>query len=69
MAVWTNTRCTGHWPVGFAAVVVAHTSLQATELLNAQLVAQGLAASATPDQFVRIDEQEPGAIILVNGEY
>ena len=69
MEVWTNTSCAGHYPVGFAAVVVAETKDRAAELLNDTKEKQGLSRDAEAKDFLRIPVHREYADILVNGDY
>ena len=64
-----NTEFEGHYPVGTAAVVVADTAAQASEMLNSALVAQGLEPTATPEQFVKLPTNSPKVVILSDGDY
>lgn len=63
--VYTNTKFKGHFPVGTAAVAVAATAQEAANLLNAQLEAQGLAATATADQFEAFNTKVPGCFMWI----
>jgi len=69
MNVWTNTKFHGHYPVGTAAVVVAANEQLAAAVLNQKLLAHGLAASATPEQFERLPTTHTLAVVLCDGNY
>jgi len=68
MRVWTNSKFKGHWPVGAAAVVVADTREQASELLSEELKQIGL-GPALPEQFEPVDTERPGVLVLNSGDY
>jgi hypothetical protein len=57
----------GHFPVGVASIVWAHTEHEARGLLTAALKAEGLPEK----QFTlrQIDTGRPRAIVLRNGDY
>ena len=69
MKVWTNNKFHGHYPVGTAAVVVAESEQMAAAVLNQKLLAHGLAASATPEQFERLPTTHTLAVVLCDGNY
>ena len=68
MRVFTCTDGTGHWPVGFAAVVVAETEDDARAQLNELMRADGLQATGD-ETLVPIDTGHVGGVLLVNGDY
>ena len=67
--IFTNTKCIGHYPVGFAAIIVADNAFQAADLLNKELVEHGLPMSAVAENMIPFDISKPRALILVNGNY
>lgn len=69
MKVWTNNAFKGHYPVGTAAVVVANTAVEATELLNDALQLRGLGRPAIPDQFVQLPTAKAFVLVLCDGNY
>lgn len=67
MKVFICTDHDGHWPVGCASIVVAKDKEQATMLLRAALVGDGL----SPDNFT-LQEVPTDTLfvkILHNGDY
>lgn len=68
--IWTNTKFTGHYPVGTAAAVSAQSSEEAASFLNAALRKQGLKGDA---KWEDMEPFFPGAgnevRILCNGDY
>lgn len=69
MKVWANTKFTGHWPVGSAAVVVADTPEFAAYLLNQELIGRKLDASAKAEDMVLIPTDRNHTVVLVDGNY
>ena len=69
MNVWTITEFTGFYPIGTSAVVVAPDEYEAASLLNKELMAIGLPASAKPDNFSKLDTTVPFVKILNDGNY
>ena len=71
MNVFTFTNFSGHYPVGTAAVVVAHDLIEAKRLLGEQLAASDLPAldGQVDVNISRVDLEEQQAIILLNGNY
>ena len=59
MKVWTNNTFDCHWGEPEAAVIVANTSEEAAELLNNALERIDMARSATPEQMIQVDTQQP----------
>ena len=68
MKLWTNTKFTGHCPVGTAAVVVAPTARQATDYLNLFLAEEGL-EDAAPEDMEEVPFTDGEVRILRNGSY
>lgn len=70
MKVYTCTDHDCHYPVGVASVVVARDVLEAQQLLDAALIADGLRPwkdkSYTLTELPLVDAK---AVILDNGEY
>lgn len=68
--VWTCTDHEGHWPVGVASVVVAHTEDEARELLIKELATHGL---TRPDLYTftltPLDLDKDHAVVLNDGSY
>lgn len=70
MKVYTVTNHSIHWPVGGASVVVAENEQEATELLDTQLMNEGLVPSdGNPYTLEELDISKAQAIILCNGDY
>lgn len=69
MKVWTNNKFPGHYPVGTGAVVVAENKQLAAAVLNQKLLARGLPAGATPEQFERLSTTHTLAVVLCDGNY
>lgn len=67
LRVFTCTDHKGHWPVGTASVVIAHSEAEARQLLDAALLDQGLDLDAYTMNEVPL--HEPRALVLNNGEY
>ena len=69
MNVFTCTQASGHWPVGFAAVVVAETQLEAARMLEKALVEAGL-AQPIPARWMKVlPLSQPIVQILHDGNY
>lgn len=69
LSVWTCTGFTGRWPVGTAAVVVAHTAEEAAELLSLELGTRGLAQDVRPNDLVLLPLDMHAARVLCDGDY
>ena len=69
MYMYVTTAFEGHNPVGVAAYAVAPTPARAAELLNVELVKQGLAASLTRWDMRLVCPNVEQAVILNNGDY
>lgn len=68
LSIYICTDQHGHYPVGFAAVVVAVSESQARALLKRAIKKEGL----TPDEDIVLEKVEldvPKARVLVNGDY
>lgn len=68
LKIYTNTEFPGIWPVGTAAVIVAESPEQASELLKQNLLPEN-AEDVRPDQFIEINTKEAKAYVLCDGEY
>jgi hypothetical protein len=68
MKIFTCNDHSSFYPVGAASVVVAHTEIQARELLRTALEKHGLDKNAE-FTLVEIDMEKPNVRILVDGEY
>ncbi len=70
MNFYINTKCVGHYPVGFCALAMAGNAEEAANLLNVKLKADGLeeTAKACDMDLFEISGQ-PRAVILFNGDY
>jgi hypothetical protein len=69
MKVFVNRRCEGHYPVGFAAIVIATDEREATDQLNRALSIAGLPETAHHSQFEEVPTEVRCAMILVDGNY
>ena len=69
MKVFTCTECDGHWPVGFAAVVVAVDQSDAADILAGELNRIGLDQYVSPSTMIEIDQTKSSCSILVDGDY
>lgn len=69
MRVYTNNKFTGHYPVGTAAVVTAHSQEEAAELLNALLRRNNLPGDAKTEDMREIGLKHPDAHVLCDGNY
>ena len=69
MKIYTCNNFTGHWPVGTAAVVVAANPIEASILLNKELVKGRLDGDATPDDMWELSADTEKVRILCNGDY
>jgi hypothetical protein len=69
MKAFWNTAFFGHWPVGTAAIVVAHEPDDAAALLEAELAKQGLPQKIDASQMFEIDLSATGVVVLNDGEY
>lgn len=69
MNIWTNTNFEGHWPVGVAAVIIADSAEEATELLNLELISEGLKPTAEEKYMEPLDLRRKHAKVLNNGDY
>lgn len=67
LRVFTCTDHKGHWDVGTASVVIAHSAEEARRLLDAALLEQGL--DLDPYTMKEVPLHEPRAVVLNNGEY
>jgi hypothetical protein len=67
--VFTCTQASGHWPVGFAAVVVAETRLEAARLLEKALVEAGLPQPIPARWMKALSLNQPVVQILHDGNY
>lgn len=68
--IYTNTKAEGHYPVGFAAVVVALSPDHAAAVLRPKMEAYGLNPdSVKPEDFEVVGDGTPHAIILNDGNY
>jgi hypothetical protein len=70
-SVFTFTGFTGQYPVGTAAVVVAESLTEATDLLNERLSEYGLPSldGQTGVNIHEVDLEDKWASILLDGEY
>lgn len=74
MKLFTVTNFPGHYPVGFAAIIVAHNVEEAKTLFEQALVEDGLELT---DRFnkpikytpVEVNLKVPKAVLLANGNY
>jgi hypothetical protein len=69
MMTWTCNNFTGHYPVGTAAVVTADNVALAIQLLEAELVRQGLPQQIKPEQLIPMVTSTRKVRILCNGDY
>lgn len=70
MQIYTNTEAESHYPVGFAAIVVAPSREVAASLLRAKMVEHGLKPdSVKAEDFTEVTTASAYAIILVDGNY
>lgn len=69
LGVYVCNQFRGHYPVGTAAVVVAESQEHAAQLLNEQLVTQGLTASADENMMALVVQTSPQVVILCDGNY
>lgn len=71
MNVYACNDAEGHWPVGFAAVVVAESEADARNLLWHEMLAKGLGDKNASNRWHlwKLDLTQPTACILVDGEY
>ena len=69
MKMWTSTKFIGHWPVGCAAVIMAHDVDEACSLLDASLKARGLSQNITPEMLELIPASSARAYVLCDGNY
>lgn len=69
MKCWFCKGFKGHYPVGTAAVVVAHDEEEAVYLINEQLRAHGLTTEVTADKLQRVSLGSARAVILCDGNY
>lgn len=67
LKVFTCTDHAGHWAVGVASVVIAHSEDEAKRLLDVELLANGL--DTTPYTLKQVASDHACAIVLNNGEY
>lgn len=67
--VFVNTSCKGHYPVGFAAVVVAEDVDMAALRLNEELAKRGLEKTAEAKDMREISLSGVGVDILMDGNY
>jgi hypothetical protein len=65
--VYAITAFSGHWPVGTAAVVLAESREEASDLLSEALARQGLSQKIDPADFIEISTKQ--ALVLCNGDY
>lgn len=66
MRVFVSADFSGYWPVGAAAVVIAESVEQATELLSRELTDRALKFDGTLQE---INTTKPHAFVLLDGEY
>jgi hypothetical protein len=69
MRVFTCNEFRGHWPVGTAAVIVAHDGETAWQLLAQEIASQGLPPLRSDDKIEEIDMTTAGVRILNDGNY
>ena len=69
MKVFYNKTFTDHYPVGSAAIVVAADAEDATRLLNATLINEGLKGDCEVKDMVHVNTRHFQAIILCDGNY
>lgn len=71
MKVYTCKGFDGHYPVGTTAIIVAHSRVQAEELLNAELLAQDLPPLSRQSNVTVVETplDRPFCTILLNGDY
>ncbi len=70
MKIYTNTKAQGHYPVGFAAIVVAPSPEHAASVLRTKMEAYGLdSKTVIPEDFEEVTTMNPHAIILNDGNY
>lgn len=67
--VWTNTKFSGHWPVGVAAVVIAVNEEEAAVILNSRLKEGGLKGDAEASDMRRLLMANGNCAILCDGNY
>lgn len=68
MRLFTTDDFEGVWPVGVAAMVIAETHEQATELMTEALIKAGLKPH-NKFHFTEYNLEKPQAVILQNGDY
>lgn len=66
--VFTCNDFIGHYPVGSAAVIVAHDLPHARLLLKMELEKEGLTLKQS-DEVKELDLNDFGAVVLNNGDY
>jgi len=69
MEVFFNNTADGHWPVGFAAVVAAKDKYEAASMLEEKLEQIGLKQEVPVNEMILVELDDPGCLILVDGEY
>ena len=69
MKTYTNTRFSGHYPVGAAAIVRAPSPELAAEALNNVLKTQGLDGDARAEEMEAWPKPTEFVRILVDGNY
>ena len=70
MPLYTNTTATGHYPVGFAAIVLAKDKHNAAAKLNAELREQGLPGYAKAKDMIEFPiGPQDDVRVLCNGDY
>lgn len=70
MKVFISTDHDYIYPVGVCSVIVAETHSMAIELLDIELIAEGLQPYAkSPYTLVEVDLTSPSAKVLLNGDY
>lgn len=69
MNVYITTNFTGHWPVGTAAVVIAKDKGHARRQLAPELERRGLEQDMSKIEFEKLDTNEYGAHVLLDGNY
>ncbi len=69
MNVYTNTKFTGLYPVGVAAVVVSDSRENAAKALNKELKSGGLKGDAKAKDMELLKTGKPVVLVLRNGDY
>jgi len=67
MRVWTCSDAKGHYPVGFAAVIVATDEIEAQAQFAMAMLDEGL--DPYSGHLIELDLTTVKATILVNGDY